>query len=76
MPHIPDLPTLLWSGTIVLSSQLIFFGMGWVYFMSKLYKDYEVRNNLVRLMFVVTFAMCCTLFELIIFEIAYILDRK
>lgn len=57
-------------------SQALFFGIGWVFFMNKLFKDYEVRNNTVRLVFAATFALSCTLFELIIFEIVDLFDRK
>ncbi|TPX67885.1 hypothetical protein SpCBS45565_g03512 [Spizellomyces sp. 'palustris'] len=44
--------------------------------MEKLFKDYEVRNGLVRIVFAATFAASCTLFEMIIFEIGGVLDAS
>uniref|UniRef100_A0A3Q3XIR6 Uncharacterized protein n=1 Tax=Mola mola TaxID=94237 RepID=A0A3Q3XIR6_MOLML len=38
-------------------------------FMRQLFKDYEVRQYIVQVVFSVTFAFSCTMFELIIFEI-------
>ncbi len=61
---------------IVLCSQLLFFSIGWVFFTNKLFRDYEVRNRLVQLVFAWTFAMSCTLFQLIIFEILDVLSRE
>lgn len=42
--------------------------------MSKLYKDYEVNRPGVQIIFSLTFALSCTMFELIIFEILGVLD--
>uniref|UniRef100_A0A3Q3JBF2 G protein-coupled receptor 89B n=1 Tax=Monopterus albus TaxID=43700 RepID=A0A3Q3JBF2_MONAL len=50
-------------------SQVLFFGFGWLFFMRRLFKDYEVRQYVVQVVFSVTFAFSCTMFELIIFEI-------
>jgi hypothetical protein len=41
--------------------------------MKQLFRDYEVQQRTVQLMFSVTFALSCTLFELIIFEIVGVL---
>ena len=61
---------------IIATSQLLFFGVGWVYFTSKLLRDFEVGNHRwVQLLFATTFAMSCTLFELVIFEIVDVLSR-
>uniref|UniRef100_A0A3B4TKY7 G protein-coupled receptor 89B n=1 Tax=Seriola dumerili TaxID=41447 RepID=A0A3B4TKY7_SERDU len=49
--------------------QVLFFGFGWLFFMRQLFKDYEVRQYVVQVVFSVTFAFSCTMFELIIFEI-------
>uniref|UniRef100_A0A3B3SDN0 G protein-coupled receptor 89B n=1 Tax=Paramormyrops kingsleyae TaxID=1676925 RepID=A0A3B3SDN0_9TELE len=49
--------------------QVLFFGFGWLFFMRQLFKDYEVRHYIVQVVFSVTFAFSCTMFELIIFEI-------
>ncbi|KAK2169999.1 hypothetical protein LSH36_5g14000 [Paralvinella palmiformis] len=56
--------------------QIIFFGGGWVFFLKKLFRDYEVHHWVVLLVFSVTFALSCTLFELIIFEILGILNAS
>ncbi|ELU18131.1 hypothetical protein CAPTEDRAFT_190373 [Capitella teleta] len=55
---------------------IIFFGGGWVFFLKKLFRDYEVHHWLVLLIFSVTFALSCTMFELIIFEILGILNSS
>lgn len=61
---------------ILLCTQLGFFAVGWVFFTTKLFRDYEIRNRRVQLVFALTFMMSCTLFELIIFEIVDVLDRR
>uniref|UniRef100_T1JAQ6 Abscisic acid G-protein coupled receptor-like domain-containing protein n=1 Tax=Strigamia maritima TaxID=126957 RepID=T1JAQ6_STRMM len=61
---------------IMFVSQLLFFIGGWVFFMKKLFRDYEVHHSLVQLIFSITFALSCTMFELIIFEILGILDTN
>uniref|UniRef100_A0A914D791 Golgi pH regulator n=2 Tax=Acrobeloides nanus TaxID=290746 RepID=A0A914D791_9BILA len=43
--------------------------------MKQLFKDYEVHQRLAQFLFSITFALSCTMFELIIFEIMDILDR-
>nr|CAG4640891.1 EOG090X06XN [Eulimnadia texana] len=55
---------------------VVFFAGGWVFFMKQLFRDYEVRHQTVQLIFSVTFALSCTMFELIIFEILGVLDSK
>ncbi|RXM98558.1 Golgi pH regulator [Acipenser ruthenus] len=42
--------------------------------MRRLFKDYEVRQYIVQVVFSVTFAFSCTMFELIIFEILGVLS--
>lgn len=59
---------------LVLLSQLLFFVGGWIFFMKKLFRDYEVQHRIVQLVFSITFALSCTLFELIIFEILALLE--
>lgn len=59
---------------IILISQIGFFVGGWVFFVKKLFRDYEVHHTLVQLIFSATFSLSCTLFELIIFEIVGFLD--
>jgi len=63
--------------TIAISlSVIIFFALGWVFFMKQLFRDYEVHHHTVQLIFSVTFALSCIMFELIIFEILGILDAS
>ncbi|XP_062517498.1 Golgi pH regulator-like [Corticium candelabrum] len=66
--------SFVWDSAIVFVSQFLFFGFGWLFFMRKLFKDYEVHNVLVQLAFSVTFSLSCSMFELIIFEIVGVLD--
>ena len=66
----------LFEVVLILSTQVFFFAFGWVFFMEKLFKDYEIRKGSVQLAFSVTFTLSCTLFELIIFEILDILNRE
>uniref|UniRef100_A0A8C4PXY8 G protein-coupled receptor 89A n=1 Tax=Eptatretus burgeri TaxID=7764 RepID=A0A8C4PXY8_EPTBU len=57
--------------------QVLFFGFGWLFFMRKLFKDYEVRQIvMLQLIFSMTFALSCTMFELIIFEILGLLNTS
>ncbi|XP_038613716.1 Golgi pH regulator B isoform X1 [Tachyglossus aculeatus] len=66
---------LLDSG-IMVTSQVLFFGFGWLFFMRQLFKNYEVRQYVVQVIFSVTFAFSCTMFELIIFEILGVLNSS
>lgn len=52
---------------------MIFFIGGLIFFVKQLFKNYEVKNITVQLIFSITFALSLTLFELIIFEIVGIL---
>ncbi|XP_026482016.1 Golgi pH regulator [Ctenocephalides felis] len=61
---------------IILISQVFFFAGGWVFFVKKLFRDYEVHHTLVQLIFSVTLALSLTMFELIIFEIIGYLDSS
>uniref|UniRef100_A0A0A9XC65 Golgi pH regulator n=1 Tax=Lygus hesperus TaxID=30085 RepID=A0A0A9XC65_LYGHE len=61
---------------IILVSQIIFFSGGWIFFVKKLFKNYEIHHRLVQLIFAFTFSLSCTMFELIIFEIIGILDSS
>ncbi|XP_012585626.1 PREDICTED: Golgi pH regulator isoform X3 [Condylura cristata] len=56
--------------------EILFFGFGWLFFMRQLFKDYEVRQYVVQVIFSVTFAFSCTMFELIIFEILGVLNSS
>uniref|UniRef100_A0A183CHV0 G protein-coupled receptor 89 n=1 Tax=Globodera pallida TaxID=36090 RepID=A0A183CHV0_GLOPA len=61
---------------IVLGSQTAFFALGWIFFMKQLFRDYEVHQRAVQVFFSVTFALSCTMFELIIFEILGVLANS
>ncbi|CAH0403749.1 unnamed protein product [Chilo suppressalis] len=66
-----------WEDTlIILITQIFFFVAGWIFFVKQLFRDYEVHHTLVQLIFSVTFALSCTMFELIIFEIIGYLDSS
>ncbi|CAJ0568730.1 unnamed protein product, partial [Mesorhabditis spiculigera] len=67
MVHVGDAVTMLGSG-------LAFFSLGWLFFVKQLFRNYEVHNRSVQLLFALTFAISCTLFVLIIFEIADVLQ--
>ncbi|GAB5358225.1 hypothetical protein AAMO2058_000439800 [Amorphochlora amoebiformis] len=60
---------------LVCATMFCFFSFAWVFF-SKIFEDYEVRNIGVQVLFSMTFALSCNMFELIIFEIVDILDRN
>ena len=62
--------------SVVFCSQFFFFGMGWMFFMRRLFRNYEVHHTAVQLVFSLTFALSCTMFELVIFEILGILDKS
>ncbi len=68
--------SLLEDTSIVLATQAVFFVIGWVFFVKKLFHDYELRQRLVQVVFCVTFSLSCTFFELMIFEIVEYLDRS
>ena len=57
-------PVLLLSCT-----SLLYFLFGWQWFRRKLFKDYEVKNALVRVVFASTFALSCSLLQLLVFEV-------
>jgi len=61
---------------VVLASQIVFFLVGWIFFVKMLFRDYELHHVQVQLIFCINFTLSCTMFELIIFEIADILDIK
>ncbi|WKX97874.1 hypothetical protein Q1695_013511 [Nippostrongylus brasiliensis] len=63
-----------WDAGVMVVSQVLFFVCGWLFFMKQLFKNYEVRNRIVQLVFSITFSLSCTMFELIIFEIMDVMD--
>ena len=67
---------LLSDSLTVLATQFVFFLIGWIFFVKKLFKDYELRHYMVQLIFCINFTLSCTMFELIIFEIVDTLERS
>ncbi|XP_072039877.1 LOW QUALITY PROTEIN: Golgi pH regulator-like [Amphiura filiformis] len=61
---------------VMFSTMIMFFLGGWIFFMRQLFKNYEVHHGIVQTLFSVTFALSCTLFELIIFEILGVLNSN
>ncbi|KAF5397225.1 G protein coupled receptor [Paragonimus heterotremus] len=68
--------SFLGDTSILFYSQLIFFFVGWLFFLRQLFRDYEVDNKIVVIIFSSTFTLSCTMFELVIFEILDILDAS
>ncbi|WAR05276.1 GPHR-like protein [Mya arenaria] len=68
--------SFLVDSCIMFVLQALFFGGGWIFFLKILYKNYEVHHSGVLLMFSTTFALSCTMFVLIIFEIIGIMDSS
>jgi len=68
--------SLLYSGIILIVLFVIYYIIGHLFFENKLYTDYEVKNNFVRMLFSLVFAGSCSLFELVIFEITDILGLR
>ncbi|CAG0921633.1 unnamed protein product [Notodromas monacha] len=68
--------SVLADAVIMLASEIIFFAGGWVFFVKQLFKNYEIHQVQVQLVFATTFALSCTMFELIIFEILGILESN
>ncbi|KAI9030542.1 G protein-coupled receptor 89A [Hyaloraphidium curvatum] len=66
---------LLFNGAVVFCSLAVFYLFGWVFTESKLFANYAVHNNVVRVVFALLFALSCEVFELIIFEILDVLNR-
>jgi len=62
------------DSVIMIGSMLVFFVFGWVWFMKKIFRDYEVHSTLVQLFFPTIFMLSSSMFELIIFEISGTLD--
>lgn len=66
--------SFIFDSIVVFGSEFLYFGFGWIFFMRKLFKNYEVRHVVVQLIFAVTFSFSCMMFELVIFEILGYLD--
>ena len=67
---------LLVDLVLVFISQIAFFVGSWMFFVKKLSGEYKVQSRTVLSLFAATFSLSCTLFELIIFEILDVLERR
>eukprot|EP00026_Physarum_polycephalum_P007286 Phypoly_transcript_07345.p1 GENE.Phypoly_transcript_07345~~Phypoly_transcript_07345.p1 ORF type:complete len:249 (+),score=30.60 Phypoly_transcript_07345:127-873(+) len=67
---------LIYDTGIFWLTQVAFFAFGWLFFLTKLFKDYEVKRTKVQLLFSATLALSCSMFELIIFEIVGIMSQN
>lgn len=63
---------------LVSTSQVLFFIGGWWFFVQKISgtDEYHAKSRMVLSLFAVTFCLSATLFELIIFEILDIMERR
>ncbi len=68
--------TLVSDSMQLIATQVVFFVIGWIFFVQMLFRDYELRHRFVQLIFCVNFTLSCTFFELIIFEIVDYLARS
>lgn len=68
-------PDAMWPLVVLASTHILYFAFGWQWFRRQLFKDYEVKNTLVRALFSATFALSCSMLQLFVFEIADTLDR-
>ncbi|KAL7644013.1 UNVERIFIED_CONTAM: hypothetical protein RMT77_006026 [Armadillidium vulgare] len=62
------------DASVMIISMLIFFIGGYIWFVKKIFKDYEAHNTYVQMFFPTVFMLSCTMFQLIIFEIAGVLN--
>jgi len=58
---------------LILFSYFSFILIGWLFFRSALFVDYEIESIFVAGLFCLTFALSCSMFQLIIFEIMHVL---
>jgi len=63
------------DAVVIALSMLVFFAGAVVFFNYWLYSDWEVKYGLVQFLFCSTFTLSCSMFKLIIFEIADVLQR-
>jgi hypothetical protein len=72
----PGTATFVFEQIVVVLTQFLFFIFGWFFFRAKLFKDYEVKRTAVQIYFSLMFALSCTLFELVIFEIIDLFSKQ
>ena len=59
--------------TMLATTALYFLG-GQIFFLKWLFRNYECHNNKIKFIFALAFTLSCTMFQLIIFEIAGVLE--
>ena len=57
-------------------SHVGFFGFGWLFFLWKLFKNYEVKVVGVQIAFATMFTLSCSLLQLLVFEVAGVTARE
>lgn len=65
---------IIGDSLIVVFSQILFFAFAWIFFLRRIFKDNEVHQKTIIFVFSITFALSCTMFELVTFEILDVLD--
>eukprot|EP00808_Paulinella_micropora_P024282 g51975.t1 len=68
--------TLIANLSILTCTHLAYFVFAWYFFARKIFSNYEVKDRCVQFLFALTFALCCSMFQLIIFEILHILHPR
>jgi hypothetical protein len=65
--------------SVALGAQALYFAIGWVFLVNKIFQDYAVASQKhttgIQTVFSLTFGLSCGLFQLIIFEITDTLTR-
>eukprot|EP01094_Clydonella_sp_ATCC50884_P026805 TRINITY_DN7472_c0_g1_i2.p1 TRINITY_DN7472_c0_g1~~TRINITY_DN7472_c0_g1_i2.p1 ORF type:complete len:311 (-),score=81.58 TRINITY_DN7472_c0_g1_i2:621-1553(-) len=66
---------IFFGAAVLLLSNCLFFGFGWFFFRSKLFRDFEIKRVWVQWHFAVVFMLASSMLQLIIFEVLDVLDR-
>ena len=68
--------SFLFDCLIMLATTAIYFIGGQIFFLKWLFRNYECHNQKIKFTFAATFTLSCTMFQLIIFEIAAVLEPE
>jgi len=60
--------------TIMVLTTTLYFTGGQIFFLKWLFANYECHNSKIKIIFAIAFTLSCTMFQLIIFEIANFLE--
>jgi hypothetical protein len=66
---------LIGNLSIVVATSCLYFSFAWLYFAARLFKNFDIQSKWPMIFFATTFAIACSMFQLIIFEILGILDE-